>query len=453
MFDPVQDPIAPIHRLPCEITSEIFVHCLPTSHSDRELNTANPREAPTLLLHICRIWREIATSTPALWGKMELSLHNAHCHDTAQAWLRRAKGRSISVKLHGWAFDYGDCEADGWAISTFQTLLERAHSLKFLELSAIPLKYMYGLAEPALHELDGSYTFPSLQQLTIGIKDGFTWSSFSMPDIRLFTHAPLLREVTFSDSTPPFFLSSLPWHQVTKYTGTRANLDDLLAALNLGSNLVECVLSMDRIDPDNTEILTHSNLKSLTIPGNGSSRSWSVDVLQFLTLPSLEALRIFDCPYNLFGHPDFLAFLARSSPPLRQFTARLNADTEVDVEQSDVDAFLSMPNVVEVEIWNANEIFLFVFSSHFDIVAFLPQLRHLSFFHPRHSSEDVVSKQLEEVQVGLIARWNSTARLKSFALVWDRDVGDISEDILVPFRTMASEGLDISIKSPTRSYI
>ncbi|KAJ6466436.1 hypothetical protein C8R45DRAFT_839249 [Mycena sanguinolenta] len=83
MLDVIQHPIPPVCRLPAEITSEIFVYCLPTSYSDHDVNTANPSQAPMLLLHICRNWRDIAISTPALWAKMSHSMHNAYGHAMA----------------------------------------------------------------------------------------------------------------------------------------------------------------------------------------------------------------------------------------------------------------------------------------------------------------------------------------------------------------------------------
>ncbi|KAJ7085015.1 hypothetical protein C8R43DRAFT_1174403, partial [Mycena crocata] len=54
--------IYPILTIPAEITTEIFLHCLPE-------NPAHPSatEAPMLLGAICRVWREIAYSNPRLW--------------------------------------------------------------------------------------------------------------------------------------------------------------------------------------------------------------------------------------------------------------------------------------------------------------------------------------------------------------------------------------------------
>ncbi|KAJ6504124.1 hypothetical protein C8R47DRAFT_177927 [Mycena vitilis] len=56
-----------IPTLPNEITSEIFLHFLPVYPRCPPL-TGNL--SPTCLTHICRRWREIALTTPALWRAM-----------------------------------------------------------------------------------------------------------------------------------------------------------------------------------------------------------------------------------------------------------------------------------------------------------------------------------------------------------------------------------------------
>ncbi|KAJ7657481.1 hypothetical protein B0H17DRAFT_870855, partial [Mycena rosella] len=61
----VRDPVS---RLPLEISSEIFIQCLPS--------TSNPqpgaRDIPMLLLNICNAWTDIALSTPALWEAIHI---------------------------------------------------------------------------------------------------------------------------------------------------------------------------------------------------------------------------------------------------------------------------------------------------------------------------------------------------------------------------------------------
>ncbi|KAJ7457320.1 hypothetical protein FB451DRAFT_1008992, partial [Mycena latifolia] len=54
----LRDPVA---RLPVELSSEIFIQCLPSRPAP------NAGDAPLLLLSICKAWTDIALSTPALW--------------------------------------------------------------------------------------------------------------------------------------------------------------------------------------------------------------------------------------------------------------------------------------------------------------------------------------------------------------------------------------------------
>ncbi|KAJ6466463.1 hypothetical protein C8R45DRAFT_489554 [Mycena sanguinolenta] len=463
----VQDPISPALRLPVEITSEVFIHCLPTSYTIyRQWNTASPREAPMLLLHVCRIWREIAIGTPALWAKMDLPMDNAHSDEMARVWLKRGKACPLSVRLHRWppwdedeeetsdetSSDEGgdedgssDEEHDQNTCSIFQTLLECAHNLKFLELSAISSGYIR-----ELDRLSGSCRFPLLQKLTIGIDNGSDyWDSELMNDapcVRLFRNAPLLRELSLIGDTPPHFLKSLPWHQLTKYTGTCDELYHCVNALRLGPNLVECVFAASVPDETFLDILIHSSLKSLTL----FDGSFSTDIFGFLTLPALETLQILDCDEEAFNDQGFQQFLTRSSPPLRQLTMRLDSGLEIHA-----DTFRSMASLVQLEIWNLHDTFIADFFDGFIDATFLPELQYLS-FHPRDSFVDAAREQLSRVQTGLTARWNARHHellpLKSFCLVWDRDV-DLPEDDLAPLRAMTSEGLNITIKGATRSYI
>jgi len=59
----VRDPVA---RLPLEISSQIFLQCLPSHPKPR------PQTTPMLLLNVCNAWTVIALSTPALWASIHL---------------------------------------------------------------------------------------------------------------------------------------------------------------------------------------------------------------------------------------------------------------------------------------------------------------------------------------------------------------------------------------------
>ncbi|TDL18376.1 hypothetical protein BD410DRAFT_728582, partial [Rickenella mellea] len=55
--------VSPIIRIPCEITSEIFQHCL----SENEFSRPSIKSAPLQISRVCSTWRKLAIRTPRLW--------------------------------------------------------------------------------------------------------------------------------------------------------------------------------------------------------------------------------------------------------------------------------------------------------------------------------------------------------------------------------------------------
>ncbi|KAK7043141.1 hypothetical protein VNI00_008495 [Paramarasmius palmivorus] len=102
--------LSPIRRAPTDILREIFVHCLPDEH----LPCRNLREAPLLLTGICKGWREVAVTTPALWNR----IHISHSFPSSSRdlpsfrslmqmrtqgvvlWLRRAGSLPLAISLY-----------------------------------------------------------------------------------------------------------------------------------------------------------------------------------------------------------------------------------------------------------------------------------------------------------------------------------------------------------------
>ncbi|KAJ3527441.1 hypothetical protein NMY22_g9787 [Coprinellus aureogranulatus] len=60
----------PIRRLPREVLQEIFLHCLPTDH----LPTLDNASAPLVLTRVCRAWRTLVQTTPALWSAVHIAI-------------------------------------------------------------------------------------------------------------------------------------------------------------------------------------------------------------------------------------------------------------------------------------------------------------------------------------------------------------------------------------------
>ncbi|KAJ8088698.1 hypothetical protein PM082_013941 [Marasmius tenuissimus] len=60
--------VSPIHHIPTEVLSEIFLRCLPSD----TLPVRRTDRAPVLLACISRRWREVAISTPGLWSGLHV---------------------------------------------------------------------------------------------------------------------------------------------------------------------------------------------------------------------------------------------------------------------------------------------------------------------------------------------------------------------------------------------
>ncbi|KAJ7461381.1 hypothetical protein B0H11DRAFT_2056944 [Mycena galericulata] len=103
----------PVLTLPIEITSRIFVHCLPGHRRVRPSRST----APLILAQICRHWRDVALSTCELWSSIyfdnPLSFdstsvalgrpivpRDSGARALLQTWLSRAKAHPISLGLN-----------------------------------------------------------------------------------------------------------------------------------------------------------------------------------------------------------------------------------------------------------------------------------------------------------------------------------------------------------------
>ncbi|KAK0194942.1 hypothetical protein F5146DRAFT_265701 [Armillaria mellea] len=112
--------VYPVRRLPDDIVSKIFSHCVPALDADITSPSLDPRQAPWTLAQICTSWRRVALRTGRLWATVAVNMQtdlSAAFHLSTQ--LSRAQGHNLSVYVFGSSRDW-----EGWmAISTEQRLL------------------------------------------------------------------------------------------------------------------------------------------------------------------------------------------------------------------------------------------------------------------------------------------------------------------------------------------
>ncbi|KAJ7709471.1 hypothetical protein B0H17DRAFT_970277, partial [Mycena rosella] len=414
--------VYPVLKIPPEITSEVFYQCLPAPH---HWNSADPGKAPMLLSHVCRAWREIALSTPALWAEVEFGLvrgrRRAHVLET---WLSRAGSIPLSIRLNIWDLKQGDTASD-----VFETFARHSYKIQSLNL---------GIRWRRLQDMEKAryrWSFPLLQVLDLH-GDRFQ----DEPSLEIFSDCPLLREVSLSAF--PASSISLPWQQLTKFTGRLCTVANCLEILCLIPNLRECTFTncaQDEESPD-LPVLSHSNLQSLTIEDEGEFINGLV-MLKFLSLPALQTFVLQFSGWIDMQEFDgiFSSFLSRCSPPLGKFSFRPSHQfTDFDTAR-----LFHMPKLFDLQIWNPSSHFISNFTDSFmnADTNFLPQLQHLTFRSCRAT--------MLKLSHGLSARWHARdqaefARLETVRLEFWSDM-DFTEDALLPFQKLLADGMDICI--------
>ncbi|KAF7336743.1 hypothetical protein MVEN_02109400 [Mycena venus] len=226
----------PMTRLPLEISSQIFLQCLPSEGPMPE-----PRSAPILFLNVCNAWTEIALSTPALWAAIRLDGQD-EAVEVLQRWLQRASHCSLSISLRRSLND-----------GVTAILWRCAKQLKHLEFY-----------EPE-HDAGSLPSLPCLQTLTIGSPLEDEFNELSLEHVMgLLRLTPNLVECGFHDisiHTPrdgpqKILLPSLRRVKFRDYG------DNLLDHLSLPA-LEELALSLTNTSPDEFSLFLKRSLPPL----------------------------------------------------------------------------------------------------------------------------------------------------------------------------------------------
>ncbi|KAJ7464718.1 hypothetical protein B0H11DRAFT_2050925 [Mycena galericulata] len=376
----ILDPMA---HLPVEISSDIFIRCLPSPPS------FNPLQAPTIFLSVCRLWSNIALSTPSLWAAIgDGDVPVANFQKFFDLWLSRARGFPLSLALETSLIDK---RAPTPVVGAVQTMVkQQAHRVQKLELN------LYWGGE--LKQIIAPFT--SLKSLTIGA----------------------------TGTNPTFSL----------------NAGECLEILRAAPSLVECTFLRIKYDGDihshrvTPEPFVHLSLQHLRLGRRdlGHLPSSTV-ILQYLTLPALHTLHI---SYFDITLTDLISFLTRSSPPL----GSLNV---VESKAQIVESYLRyVPSVTDLGIgsqWSDPLPLLDLFRSN---QVFLPNLRNLTIhgYHIRSSDYDdalnIINPRRSSLQsFRLIARTEGGKKVPT--------------DTAIALGQLSKEGMKIHIGTKTQNYL
>ncbi|KAJ7498511.1 hypothetical protein FB451DRAFT_1548365 [Mycena latifolia] len=428
--------VYPVLTLPPEITSEIFVLCLP---AERVWDVVNPQEAPLLLMHVCSAWRQIAISTAALWTTLDIDAEDIgpYFSDIVGTWLSRACQCPLSVKIAGSLSEIHDFDR------FLETLRRYAGGMRSLELVITP--HDFRMMDKNL------LASPLLQTLAIRpiVHDQhlLDWGP-----IELFREVPMLREVLMEETPPAFIV--LPWKQLTKFTGIFFTGPECSQALKLLSNAVECCFSIFSIFEHlgATAAVSHPQLESFTL--FRSDIASSSEILGFLTLPALRTLEIIHPEPNTFDDDVFHSFLSRSAPPLKKLVIR--GDVEIQVQ-----SLSAVPSLTDLEIWHPRSEFVEGFFEPFGHnTTFLPRLQTLSFLKCRQVESYAALYEIVDMAAApmtdRMSNRDGFAPLRSFRLVSENSQCHIprsSAKELLPFQKLKADGMVIYIGTEGQSVI
>ncbi|KAJ7044732.1 hypothetical protein C8F04DRAFT_595483 [Mycena alexandri] len=285
------------------------------------------------------------------------------------------------------------------------------------------------------------FNFALLQKLSVRLLDTETEIEVHADDfIEIFKSAPLLREALLEELPPSLF--TLPWQQITKFTGEYYTAALCLNALKLMSNLVECAFSVFEIDEDafdDLQMFSHTNIQYFSIFESQSPLGWSAKLLRLVTFPALQTLKI---RANDFDEVVLDSFLQRSEPPLQKISIHPLGGMKLRLSP-----LLTELGLTELEIYHPAVGFLPLFFDFFAGGA-LPRLQSLSLLGCRAEDGELTGAEVLEMAATPIfnrRKLTQCVQLQSFRVVEERTYAAYPEPILLPFRELKAAGMDVYI--------
>ncbi|KAK7000464.1 F-box domain-containing protein [Favolaschia claudopus] len=268
----------PMTRLPFEIQCLIFLQVPADDAEDCPPKPASS-SPPMALLNVCRLWRDIALSTPALWAKLQMDSlpRGPNFSELCKLWFERARTLPLSLMLNG--------------SSRLEQSVQDLMTQYGPRLEELRLHLLFEETErPYVSWVRDAGSLSSLKTLSIDPTDDEPYYGDMREWLGLLRDAPALSLCT---------LSNVFYEQ-------GGNGDGDLNSLTLRS------LRILRLGKP------HANDAMNFLNDRGSS---SVIMLRYLTLPALKTLTVSELDIT---DEEFLSFLLRSSPPLESVEMTLS---------------------------------------------------------------------------------------------------------------------------------
>ncbi|KAF7332505.1 F-box domain-containing protein [Mycena kentingensis (nom. inval.)] len=360
-----RNPTFPILSLPPEITSEIFVHCLP-----EELAPANYNKAPFVLLRVCKAWNRVAMSTPALWTKVDLSRLDGRAIQTLECMSKRSGELLLDIRVNGYV-------PDGF----WPLFAENSNRVQFLDVD---------LSTDNFGCLSACFpVFPVLEYLQLE-------DYANDQTLHLFNNAPSLRSLHLKNVDLSYM--PLPFGNITTLIADIYYIDEIMRVLQALPNLR--VLRYEQSE-DDEEIhrepvsVFHTGLREVYLCEPHQDQ---LSVLRYLTLPNLDVLVFEQTAPDMKTMP-LQRSLARAKPPLRRMGFRPGPDMRT-LSIASMEMFFATPGLAELELAYLDNDSLYEFCDKFTARtgSFLPEIRKLvlrcRYASPREAVKDEVEVEL-----------------------------------------------------------
>ncbi|KAF7337312.1 F-box domain-containing protein [Mycena sanguinolenta] len=393
--------VYPVLSLPPEITSRIFVECLPGDDV-----SPLPAHAPLLLTLVCRRWKDIALSTCQLWSS--LRIESFLCEELLvprgtslrmQTWFSRARERPLSL------------------------IIRNAYGVKARDLEPLDISSIVHTLFPDLDLKDVLENAPLITKLrcSLGSREILDFrgpTSNTLTILHIFSH----------DLSPLEFISILR---------NFPSLSDLACSVQPGGN--------DHHTPS-----TFPNISILRLYSD-SDEIPPIHVLELLTLPNLGSLQ---CRLPLNAGV-ILPLLSRSACVLREFKCEFHQEDSTNI--SEILGILPSVETLDIFIAEIDNILWAIDPQNKGSKLILPRLRHLKIRCLRHlRSSDY--RSIVDIVHGRHAH-PDTAELKSLRIINEDDdnghnLGECpncpSDADAAELRSLTASGFDLNVDTSFR---
>lgn len=281
--------VAPVLRLPPEISSEIFIRCI----DDVWRNHCSRISVLFALGSICGAWRDLTWAMPWLWNKISVDLDRSSASRCAllEGWLSRSRNYPLSIQLRG------GHHRTSFTSQTLDIISHFSERWQHIDFRAV--------APECLEKLAKIQT--QLPLLTSVVLAGDT----TYPTIQIFGVAPQLKEVKLIGLK--LTQVTLPMTQLTRLKIPIYLLEECLDVLRCAPRLAACVLNFNAIQWGNVlPLMVVPQIESLELLTRQANSRPISHFMDFLSLPSVHTLK-FTMDFSLFPYKSFISLINRSS--------------------------------------------------------------------------------------------------------------------------------------------